>query len=117
MKTQDRLEIGLGNDSNLVEQYKIKYGEKCKYIPLKEKDVWICTCGTINHSDEKKCCNCNNDAQTIFSVNLDELKAECNERIAQENKEKKREIQTEIVFVIGICICIVCVLCFLAKIN
>ncbi|MEE0109625.1 MAG: hypothetical protein UEP57_01875 [Oscillospiraceae bacterium] len=44
-------------DDELLKQYRIKYGIESKYVAKEEKDLWHCTCGTLNHKGEP-CCTC-----------------------------------------------------------
>ena len=43
---------------------------------LKYKDLWLCSCGAINHYGEEKCCCCNNDCNEMLNFDYEELKYE-----------------------------------------
>lgn len=40
------------------------------------KDLWLCSCGTINHDSEEKCCCCNNACDEMINIDYEELKCE-----------------------------------------
>lgn len=45
-------------DVELAKQYRVKYGADCKCVFKKEKDLWRCACGAVNHNSEKNCHSC-----------------------------------------------------------
>lgn len=79
---QKTLNAIFGN-TELVKQYKIAVGSDCTYYPLEEKDIWYCTCGTLNKKDE----SCNACHRTMFelqSIDLEQLAKDRDTRLAQE---------------------------------
>ena len=103
-------------DKELVKEYKLKYGQKCQYVPVQHQDLWICSCGRINHANETKCSNCVNTLSGLLAVDFAELEKSKKARLEQESirnaqiaaeKErlaKRRRITAAIV--IPICIAI-----------
>ena len=94
-------------DSQLANQYKIEYGEMSEYEVVTDRDLWICSCGHINHKSEKQCLNCNNSFDILTSINLEELNEKKNLRILKEQKEyeiaqKEKKKKTKILTVIVI---------------
>ncbi len=80
------------SDNELAKQYRVKYGADCKCVFKKEKDLWRCACGAINHASEKNCHSCQREAASLAALNVDELKADRDHRVAAEQKataEKK----------------------------
>ncbi len=77
------LEEALG-DAELVKQYKIHYGEKCRYQTERVKDLVRCSCGAWNRAGETAChtCGCG------FTPDLAKLTADKDARLAQEAAEK-----------------------------
>ena len=69
------------DDKELVTQYRIKYGENCKCIFKREKDLWRCACGALNHENERLCHKCQKEATILAALDLDELKASKNKRL------------------------------------
>lgn len=60
------LEGQLGTD--LAEQYKRDTGSKSKYTITEHDDLWYCTCGAINHSNERVCHSCNLNKSTLLAA-------------------------------------------------
>ncbi len=79
------------SDSELVKQYRVKYGEGCKYMFGREKDLWRCACGTINHDGEESCHRCGREAAALAALDLDELKADRDKRLAAEEEKAAEE--------------------------
>lgn len=69
------------DDKELVTQYRIKYGENCKCIFKREKDLWRCVCGALNHENERLCHRCQKEAALLAAVDLDALKESKNNRL------------------------------------
>ncbi len=78
-------------DGELAKQYRAKYGADCKCIFKKEKDLWRCACGAINHDSEKNCHSCQREAAALVALNMDELKADRDKRLAAEQKKAAEE--------------------------
>lgn len=69
------------DDKELVTQYRIKYGENCKCIFKREKDLWRCACGALNHENERLCHKCQKEAAVLAALDLDDLKASKDKRL------------------------------------
>lgn len=41
-------------DAELIKQYRLDTSEKSRFVPLETRDLWLCSCGEINHPFE--CC-------------------------------------------------------------
>ena len=67
-------------DYELLRQYRINYGEDCKYRIKEEKDLWICTCGAINHKAEESCHKCGRTRKNFETIDKDQLKADAAKR-------------------------------------
>ena len=39
-------------DKELIRQYRLETGKNSRYVPLETEDLWLCTCGEINHKGE-----------------------------------------------------------------
>lgn len=70
-----------------------KYGENCVVLPKKTKDLWFCTCGKINHSEDENCIYCGNK---YFDFNKNEYETFQNEIKELERLEKEKKAQEEI---------------------
>lgn len=79
------------SDNELAKQYRVKYGADCKCVFKKEKDLWRCACGAINHASEKNCHSCQREAAALAALNVEELKADRDRRLAAEQKKAAEE--------------------------
>ncbi len=78
------------NDSELVKQYRVKFGADCKYNPTVQKDLWYCACGELNHKEETICHHCGKSLATLQAIDISALKTDRDARIAAE-KQKAAE--------------------------
>ena len=48
------------NNTDLEEQYSLECDTDAIYVPTKDRDLWICTCGEMNRETETSChiCSC-----------------------------------------------------------
>ena len=81
--TQVELETELGNDE-LIKQFRMTYGNDYRYLPKNERDLWLCTCGAINHAAEDKCHNCGREHVLFESLDINAVKTACEERLEAE---------------------------------
>ncbi len=65
-----------------VEEYKFNVCKDAKYLPSKEDDLWLCTCGNYNHTDESACLTCN----TSFEKQKEFLDKETIEVLAKKHQ-------------------------------
>ncbi len=63
-------------NSNELNYFKERYGIHSEYVPVKQENLWICTCGTINDKEEQECSFCKLDKDTILNVDFEKLKQE-----------------------------------------
>lgn len=70
------------SDPELLKQYKIRFGNNSTYEPKEEKDLWYCTCGELNRTDEG--CHCGNSLFELQTLDMAELVADKDARLAQE---------------------------------
>ena len=85
-----RLENAL-EDEELTHQFRISYGEDCNYMLSEKDDLWFCTCGAINHSDELKCHRCRRVHAALKNINISSLRSEASRRISSEKKYEAEE--------------------------
>lgn len=77
-------------DTELLKQYQLRFGSTSKYKPKREKDLWYCTCGALNHVG-KNCHACGKDLTTLLSLDMAELEAEKNTRLAAEARQAEEQ--------------------------
>ena len=91
-------------DKELAEQYRIQYGADCRYAPLTDGELWLCTCGSYNHVDETRCHRCRRSLSALRAVSAKSLHREKKDRQesdqgwqererAREEKEKKNRLR------------------------
>lgn len=77
-------------DTELLKQYQLRFGSTSKYKPKREKDLWYCTCGALNHTREN-CHACGKDLTALLSLDMAELEAEKNTRLAAEARQAEEQ--------------------------
>lgn len=95
LSVQESLEKVLNDDRQLVKQYKIEYGKQCKFEIAEDRDLWLCSCGNINHNDEDACHRCGCELEALKSVDMAELEEKKNIRLAEEKRQKEKEKEAE----------------------
>lgn len=77
-------------DSELLRQYKFRFGQSSIYQPREERDLWLCTCGAWNHPGET-CHVCGNTLFELETLDMAELAGEKDARLAKEREQAARE--------------------------
>ena len=87
----EKLEKALG-DSELVKQYRLRFGKDSVYLPAEYGDLWHCSCGAWNKGAH--CSACKKDKAVLLPLNRAELAAEKDARLAREKAElEEREAE------------------------
>ncbi len=82
------LEESLGS-KDLADQYRIRYGNDCKYAPGEAgAELWYCTCGAVNPMGEQKCRACRRTLSAMKTVNIENLRSQCEDRLKVEREEE-----------------------------
>lgn len=79
------LETALG-DKELCKEYQILYGANCRVMPQEDKGLWRCTCGAWNMESEAKCHACGKNLDQLKALDLEQLKASRDARLAREQQ-------------------------------
>ncbi len=74
-------------DSELLKQYRIKYGTDCRYSPTVQKDLWYCVCGELNRKNETVCHHCGKSLAALQAIDISALKADRDARIVAEKQK------------------------------
>ncbi len=77
-------------ESELVKQYRMKYGTKAQVLPEEYKDIWFCACGALCHADEGFCRVCGNKKAELLPFDQKALTAEKDERLKAEAAARKK---------------------------
>ena len=83
-------------DEETAKEFAARYGNDCRFMPYTDKDLWFCTCGAVNISDEKKCHSCMRKRDGFQAININELSQDAQRRKAREEREaeeKRSEIE------------------------
>ena len=73
-------------DKELVKQYRIDTTPKSAYVPMRQKDLWLCACGEINR-DGERCHVCAQELDTLIAgLDVDLLREEKTERLRREEE-------------------------------
>lgn len=80
------------DDEELVKQYRIRFGDSCEYFPIADRDLYFCACGALNRKEEDYCRRCGLKQAELFSLDIDSLKKDRDERLAEEENVRKDEV-------------------------
>ena len=129
LETPQSLESVL-DGPGLIEQYQIETSTQGKYIPTAIQDLWLCTCGKVNNTNN--CTSCRVSKEKVFNaynpvllqehlkVRLDaeEAERERQERIAeislQEAEQQKRKRRKQIMRITRVTVVVVILLSIIA---
>ena len=75
-------------DTDLLQQYHIKYGKDCIIVPEQVMDLWYCSCGALNSQEETDCHKCSRKLEDLLSVDVESLRLEKEARLKIEAAEK-----------------------------
>lgn len=73
-------------DKELAKQYRIDTTPKSAFVPVRQKDLWLCACGEINR-DGERCHVCGQELDTLIAkLDVDLLREEKTERLRREEE-------------------------------
>ena len=73
-------------DKELAKQYRIDTTPKSVFVPMRQKDLWLCACGEINR-DSERCHVCGQELDTLIAkLDVDRLREEKTERLRREEE-------------------------------
>lgn len=85
------LRTNLNNDWELEKQYQLEKGNSQQYAPIELTDIWLCSCGAVNLSEESACHLCNTNRIDVFHPDIPGLESRKDKRIAVEKKKEKEK--------------------------
>ncbi len=71
-------------DEGMAEQFRIRLGEDCRYLPWDGDALWYCTCGTVNGEGDGRCRRCRRVRKALMRIKADELRKETDRRRKRE---------------------------------
>ena len=73
-------------DKELAKQYRLDTTPKSVFVPMRQKDLWLCACGEINR-DGERCHVCSQELDTLIAkLDVDRLREEKTERLRREEE-------------------------------
>lgn len=87
----DRVAIHQRYDSLVIEQFRLEQSGTCQFVVQEHKDLWLCTCGAVNHDGETRCHDCGKQLSQIFPLDIDGLTERANLRLAEETQKAAEE--------------------------
>lgn len=80
----------------LLKQYQIELTANSQYMYMEYEDLWLCSCGGINHNDEDKCSVCRLSREKNIKYMDKDLVISCmNERLIREDKLAREKAEVE----------------------
>lgn len=73
-------------NNDLADEYRLTYGQACKFIPKKLRDLWICSCGQINSQSKDRCDKCGGLLSAFLSLDAAKLRNSCQERLIRKRQ-------------------------------
>lgn len=90
LKKPQTLAEGLGS-KDMAHQYVIRYGSDCTTMPMEDRELWVCACGTFNREQETKCHHCRRVYSALKNVNISSLRTESAQRVEAEKQQDETE--------------------------
>ena len=101
-------------DKELVKQYILETGSKGEFVPTEISDLWLCSCGTVNHKSEEHCVSCKEALTTLLAgldvsvltekmhtrkeaerITQEKTDEECRQKIEIQKKVEKQKIEDQ----------------------
>lgn len=82
---------GAFEDGQLAQQFRLEYGGDCRCMFHREKDLWRCVCGAVNHEGEAQCHRCQREAAALAALDVSQLEKARDARLAEEQKKAAAE--------------------------
>lgn len=77
-------------DAELMKQFRLTYGQDCQNFPKSTKDLWYCSCGSINQATEPTCHQCGLTLDILKSIDFEQLQKEKIVRLEKEAVEARK---------------------------
>lgn len=79
-------------DEGLAEQFRVRYGADCRYAPMEDGELWLCTCGSYNRAEESRCHRCRRSLHALGQIRPEVLRAERAEQLQRRQVREKRDL-------------------------
>lgn len=82
--------------ADMAKEFELKYGSKCIFEACRHYDLWYCTCGAVNKTEDNVCHVCRSKLSVLENVDLDALRDRCEKRLeAEKQKHEKKRLEAE----------------------
>lgn len=78
-------------DNLIIEQLRLEQSGTCQFVVQEHKDLWLCTCGAVNHDGEARCHDCAKQLSQIHPLDVEGLTERANQRLAEEAQQAAEE--------------------------
>ena len=78
-------------DEEMADQFRIRFGDDCRYLPWDGDALWYCTCGTVNGEGDGRCRRCRRVRKALMRIKADELRKETDRRRKREQPAEQEE--------------------------
>ena len=68
----------------IIEQLRLEQSGTCQFVVQEHKDLWLCTCGAVNHDGEARCHDCGKQLSQLHPLDVEGLTERANARLAEE---------------------------------
>ena len=91
----DRVALHQKYDNLVIEQLRLEQSGTCQFVVQEYKDLWLCTCGAVNHDGEVRCHDCGKQLSQIHPLDAARLMERANARLAEEARLAAEEEATK----------------------
>lgn len=78
-------------DNLIIEQLRLEQSGTCQFVVQEHKDLWLCTCGAVNHDGEARCHDCGKQLSQLHPLDFEALTERANLRLAEEARQAAEE--------------------------
>ena len=80
----------------LAEEYYRQTSQSSRYVPCKNKSIWLCSCGAVNLADEESCRDCGQKySELVTALDEDKLAASIKQRLEEEARLNAERAEKE----------------------
>lgn len=90
----DNIPLHKKYDNLVIEQLRLEQSGICQFVVQEHKDLWLCTCGAVNHDGEARCHDCGKQLSQIHPLDVAGLTERADLRLAEEARQAAEEKAT-----------------------
>lgn len=103
MRQQGSINVKIA-DEDMLKVYQKTFGNNAIYDFCTHKDLWLCTCGETNHSNETRCYKCNAEFERLNNLDWSALENEAiknKEEDKIKNKKRNKIIHISLIMLVA----------------